>query len=145
MTKKIIAAVAAGAALLAQTSGIYSGTPWTSNWFEWQKVKGDPEAIQLQDHNETIKLRSGGTQTAPALSMRTPHGQGFYLAALPAGAVLSMYRRQNGEAREWLRISYSGIEVADEHGDFRQAFTGKIAPGCAAVVTEGIVTGRDCE
>lgn len=109
--------------------------------FIFRQVLGDFSAMEL-DLGSTV-LRGGGDHTAPSLSMRR-EGQGLFIAALPMGGTLSLYRRVGSEKREWLRISYAGIQVADVDGNLQQAFNGKIRPGCSAVVTEGLITGEDC-
>lgn len=107
-------------------------------------VEGDPSAVEFWMGSADVVLRSKGDRTAPALSMRND-GQGVYLSVLKGGATLSLYKRvAPTEMREWLRISYAGIRIADETGDLKRAFTGRIRPGCAAIVNEGIITGEDC-
>jgi len=101
-----------------------------------------------------MQIRGKGKQLVPAISMRsinqdgTTDSQGFHLATLSHGASMSLYRRKGffgPEMQEWLRISYAGIKVADpESGELKPAFTGRIRPGCSAVVIEGIITGEEC-
>lgn len=128
------------ALLLASSAFAGDSTPYVG----MKTVDGDPSAVEFWMGSADVVLRSKGDRTAPALSMRND-GQGFYLAVLKGGATLSLYKRvAPTETREWLRLSYGGIRVADETGEMRRAFTGRIRPGCAAIVNEGIVTGEDC-
>jgi len=138
MLTKLILLIATALACAAQST--LTITP--QNYFRTSQI-GD--AQELGDAAETITLRAGGTVLAPSISLRN-NGQAFFLAALKFGAIMSLYRREpwnTGEMREWLRLSYSGIEVEHE-GQMKQAFSGKIRAGCAAVVAHGLIVGEDC-
>lgn len=128
---------------------------WTATFYG--ESLGNPEASatirQVEDDYSSVEIDLGGTVLrgagkvkAPFLSLqREANKQGVFLAALPFGGTFSLYRKDSyGNHREFIRMSYGGIQVAKDDGDLQETFTGEIDPNCRPVVVKGLVVGQNC-
>lgn len=140
---------------IATTNQIKPVREWTVGFTgQTPNIQAIATFRQLEDDIDTIELdlrgavlRGGGARKAPSLSLRKQdNGQGFYVAALPFGGTLSLYRKDSyGNHREFIRMSYGGIQVAKDDGDLQETFTGSINPGCSPIVVKGLIVGQECD